>query len=89
MDRAYENDSMQAKAIEKGLIPAVPPKITRKNPWCYDKQRHKQRNEIECYFLRLKRFRKIFIRYYKPDVLFSGFIYFAILVDALFCVNRL
>ncbi|WP_425597238.1 transposase, partial [Synergistes jonesii] len=34
-------------------------------------------------FLRLKRFRKIFTRYDKLDVLFCGFIYFAMIVDAI------
>ncbi|MDY2984491.1 MAG: transposase, partial [Synergistes jonesii] len=51
--------------------------------WEYDKERYKQRNEIERYFLRLKRFRKIFTRYDKLDVLFCGFIYFAMIVDAI------
>ena len=46
-------------------------------------KRYKQRNEIERYFLRLKRFRKIFTRYDKLDVLFCGFIYFAMIVDAI------
>jgi hypothetical protein len=57
--------------------------------WIYDTERDKQRNEIERYFLRLKRFRKIFIRYDTLDVLFCGFLYFAMIVDALFCVNRI
>jgi len=89
MDRAYEGDSMRAKVIEKGFIPVVPPKKNRKNQWEYDEERYKQRNEIERYFLRLKRFRKIFTRYDKLDVMFAGFIYFALIVDAVICVNRL
>lgn len=47
MDRAYEGEKMRAKAIEKGFIPIVPPKKNRKEPWGYDKERYKQRNEIE------------------------------------------
>ena len=87
MDRAYESDRMRKKAIEKGFVPIVPPKSNRKNPWHYDRQRYKQRNEIERYFLRLKRFRKIFTRFDKLDVMFCGFIYFAMIVDAI-SVNR-
>ena len=83
MDRAYEGDSMRKAAIEKGFQPIVPPKKNRKEPWEYDKERYKQRNEIERYFLRLKRFRKIFTRYDKLDVVFCGFIYFAMCVDAI------
>ena len=89
MDRAYEGDSMRSKALGKGYIPIVPPKRNRKEPWDYDKEHYKQRNEIERYFLRLKRFRKIFTRYDKLDVMFSGFIYFVMVVDAIISVNRL
>ena len=83
MDRAYEGDKMRSAAEEKGFIPVVPPKRNRKDPWEYDKERYKQRNEIERYFLRLKRFRKIFTRYDKLDVIFCGFIYFSMLIDAI------
>jgi len=83
MDRAYEGDKMRVKAIAKGFIPVVPPKKNRKVPWEYDKERYKQRNEIERYFLRLKRFRKVFTRYDKLDVIFAGFIYFAMIIDAI------
>lgn len=83
MDRAYEGDKMRAAAIKKGFIPVVPPKKNRKNPWKYDKILYKQRNKIERYFLRLKRFRKIFTRYDKLDVIFCGFIYFAMIINAL------
>lgn len=79
---------MRAKVIAKGFTPVVPPKRNRKEPWVYDKNRYKQRNKIGRFFLRLKRFRKFFTRYDKLDVVFSGFIYFAMIIDALFSVNR-
>ena len=74
---------MRRKAVEKGYSPVVPPKSNRKDPREYDKERYKQGNEIERYSLRLKRFRKIFTRHDKLDVLFCGFIYFAMIVDAI------
>ena len=89
MDKAYEGENMRKTAINKGFIPVVPPKSNRRDPWDYDKDRYKNRNEIERYFLRLKRFRKIFTRYDKLDVMFCGFIYFAMVVDAIVSVNRL
>ena len=89
MDRAYEGDKMRAKAVEAGYVPVVPPKRNRVNPWEYDTELYKRRNEIERFFLRLKRFRKIFTRYDKLDIMFCGFIYFAMIADALFSVNRL
>ena len=51
--------------------------------WAYDKELYKRRNEIERFFRRLKRFRRIFTRYDKLDVLFAGVILFAMIVDSL------
>ena len=83
MDRGYECNAMRKTALELGYIPVVPPKISRKNPWIYDKEMYKKRNEIERYFRRIKRFRRVFTRYDKLDIVYAGFILFAMLVDAL------
>ena len=83
MDRAYEGDETRALAVELGYIPVVPPKSNRKNPWNYDKQLYKQRNQVERLFRRIKRFRRIFTRYDKLVVIFLAFVYFALIVDAL------
>jgi hypothetical protein len=72
MDRAYEGKSAaHAKTIEKGFVSIVPPRKNRKEAWKYDKERYKQRNGIERYFLRLKLFIKIFTGYDKLDVMFG------------------
>ncbi|MDR2887271.1 MAG: IS5/IS1182 family transposase, partial [Bacteroidales bacterium] len=68
---------------EKGFIPIVPPKSNRINPWEYDKERYKRRNEVERLFRRLKRFRRVFTRYDKLDVMFLCTLTFALIVDAL------
>ena len=88
MDKAYCGSNVREKAISKGFIPVVLPKTNCKNPWGYDKEMYKQRNQIERYFLRLKRFRRIFTRFDKPDIVFTGFIYFVMIIDSI-CVNRL
>ena len=72
----------------RGYIPVVPPKRNRKFPWEYDKELYKRRNTVERFFLRIKRFRKIFTRYDKLDIIFSGFILFAMIIDAINSVNR-
>ena len=77
MDRAYEGDETRALAMELGYIPVVPPKSNRKNPWDYDRQLYRQRNQVEGLF------RRIFTRYDKLDVIFLAFVYFALIVDAL------
>ena len=64
-------------------MPVVPPKRNRKNPWSYDEQLYKQRNQVESLFRRIKRFRRIFTRYDKLDVVFLAFVYFALITDVL------
>lgn len=83
MDRAYESDATRALVVELGYIPVVPPKSNRSEPWQYDKVLYKRRNEIERLFRRLKGFRRVFTRYDKLDILFVGFILFALIIDAL------
>ena len=83
MDQAYEGDETRALAVELGYIPVVPPKSNRKNPWDYDKQLYKQCNQVERLFRRIKRFRRIFTRYDKLDVIFLAFVYIAFIIDAL------
>ena len=79
MDRAYEGDKTRLLAIHRGYIPVVPPKRNRKSPWEYSRELYKRRNTVERFFLRIKRFRKIFTRYDKLDIIFSGFILFAMI----------
>lgn len=83
MDRAYEDDATRALAIEQAFIPVVPPKKNRKEPWEYDKELYKRRNEVERYFLRLKRFRKVFTRYDKLDVIYFSVVSLAMIFDAI------
>ncbi len=78
--RAMKLDKL---ALELNFIPVVPPKNNRVNPWEYDRAMYKRRNEIERLFRRLKGFRRIFSRFEKLDVIFIGFILFALIVDGL------
>ena len=83
MDRAYEGDETRELVVELGSSPEVPPRSNRKEPWDYDKEIYRLRNEVERLFGLLKRFRRIFTRYDKLDVVFTSFIYFALIVTAL------
>ena len=82
MDRAYEGNETRQLALALGYTPVVPPLGTRVQPWEYDREMYKRRNEIERLFRRLKGFRRIFSRFEKLDVVFLGFILFALIVDA-------
>jgi transposase len=83
MDRAYEDNQTRQLVLDLGMIPVVPPKSNRVEPWEYDRALYKKRNEVERLFRRLKGFRRIFSRFEKLDVVFLSFVYFALIVEAL------
>ena len=83
MDRAYEGKQTRQLALDLGFIPVVPPTRKRLDPWEYDREMYKRRNEVERLFRRLKGYRRIFLRFEKFDVMFFGFISFVLVADGL------
>jgi transposase len=86
-DRAYGDNQTREPAVKLELIPVIPPKSTRKQPWKYDSDLYRKRNGVEGLFRRIKRFRSVFTRYDKLDIIYTGFLLLAFIYDALFCVN--
>jgi len=60
MDRAYEGYETRQLVLALDMVPVVPPKSNRVNPWRYDRALYRKRNEIERRFRRLKGYRRIF-----------------------------
>jgi transposase len=87
MDKAYEGNETRQLVLDLKLEPVVPPKSGRLNPWEYDRELYKRRNEVERLFRRLKAFRRIFSRFEKLDVMFTAFIHLAFIVDGLIYIN--
>ncbi len=83
MDKAYEGNETRQLVLDLGMVPVVPPKANRVDPWEYDRELYKQCNVIERLFRRLKGFRRIFSRFDKLDVVFLAFLHFALIVEAL------
>ena len=83
MDRAYEGDETRDLAAALGYQVVVPPRANRREPWDYDRELYKRRNEVERLFRRLKGFRRVYTRYDKLDRMFWAFIQFALIVEAL------
>jgi transposase len=44
---------------------------------------YRRRNEVQRLFRRLKGFRRVFSRFDKLDVMFTAFVFFALIVEAL------
>ena len=83
MDGAYDDNTTLQLVLDFGYIPVVPPRPNRLDPWQIDRAMYRARNEIERLFRRLKGFRRIFSRFEKLDVIFLGFLTFALIVESL------
>lgn len=46
MDKAYEGDETRQLALDLGFIPVVPPKSSRLDPWEYNREMYRRRNEV-------------------------------------------
>jgi len=83
MDRAYGGNETRQLALDLGFTPIVPPTSNRVDQWHYDRVMYRRRNEIERLFRRLKGFRRVFSRFDKLDIMFTAFIHFALIIEAL------
>jgi transposase len=73
-------------SLDLNMIPMVPPKSNRHEPWDYARELYTKRNQVERLFRRLKGFRSIFQA--SRNVVFLAFIYFAFIIEALRSWNR-
>jgi len=78
MDRGYEDDYTRFTAQMLKFDPIVPPKSNRKEPWAYDKELYKLRNEIERLFRLIQGCRRVFCRFDKLDIMYIAFIQLAL-----------
>jgi transposase len=72
LDHAYEGNETRQLVLELGMLPVVPPKFNRLDPWHYDRALYRIHNEIERLFRRLKGYRRIFSGFEKLDCVFSS-----------------
>ncbi len=82
-DRASAGPQTRPWAVALGCAPVGPPRRTRVSPWASARERSTRRNEIARVWRRLQGFRRLCSRCEELDVLFLGFIVFALIIDAL------
>ena len=83
MDKAYEDDFTWYIAQMLKFDPVVPPKSNRLNPWEYDKEIYKLRNQVERLFRLIQGFRRVFCRFDKLDCMYIGFVQLALMYVAI------
>ena len=76
-DKGYDSDEL-VKIIEAAdAIANIPPRSNRINKRPVDWHRYKARHLVECFFNRLKQFRRIATRYDKLSRRFNAFLHLA------------
>lgn len=76
-DKAYGTKDILRHIIQREAAVVIPPKANCLNPWEYDSHVYKERYLAECFFQKIKWFRRISTRYDKLDVMFLSFVYLA------------
>ena len=76
-DKAYGAKAIRDFIAEQGATYDIPPQSNAKNPWNYDKHNYKERHLVECFFQKLKWFRRVATRYDKSDDSFLAFVIIA------------
>jgi transposase len=75
-DKGYSSYKIRAKIIEQHGEPVIPARKNAINPWQYDEHIYKERHLIECFFSKIKYFRRVFSRFDKSARNFASFVAF-------------
>ena len=76
-DAAYDSDAIRCRVKQLRAKACIRSHPTRKRKKRYDPQRYRNRNVIERFFCRLKRYRRVATRYEKKPLNFAGFVWLA------------
>ena len=75
-DKGYDSNAFIQRIEEQKCIALIPPKKNRKIQREYDKHLYKERHLVECFFDKIKHFRRIFSRFDKTANVVLGFLNF-------------
>lgn len=75
-DKGYDDDELVRQIRAVGAMPVIPGRKHRTQPRDYDQHLYQERHLIECFFNKIKWFRRIFSRFDKLDRCYAGFLAF-------------
>ena len=76
-DKGYDSDALVQCIMAQGSQAVIPPRANRLNPRAFDRHLYRDRHLIECFFSRIKQFRRIATRYDKLGESFLSFVHLA------------
>ena len=75
-DKAYDSNPFLAAIEQRGMQAVIPPRANRTEPRVYDWFIYTERHVIECFFNKIKHYRRIFSRFEKRSRNYMGFLRF-------------
>lgn len=72
-DKGYGSNALIEQIQNQNCTPVIPPKSNRKTPREYDQHHYKERHFIECFFNKIKHFRRIFSCFDKTSAVYLSF----------------
>jgi transposase len=75
-DKSYDAEAFVATVNARGAVAVIPPRKHRKQLREYDRHVYKERHLIECFFGKIKHYRRIFSRFEKTARNYMGFLRF-------------
>ena len=73
-DKGYDSDKFVAALEARGMEAIIPPRVNRISPRECDGFAYKERHLIECFFGKIKHYRRIFSRFEKLKRNYMGFL---------------
>ena len=82
-DKGYDSNANREAIHAAGAVACIPPKKNRLQAITFDRHLYKERNMIECFFAKIKQYRRVATRYDKKAANFLGFVWIASLASIL------
>ena len=76
-DKGYDSAALVSNLESRSNTAVIPPRSNRKNPREYDHHLYKERHLVECFFNKIKQFRRIATRYEKLEVSYLAMVILA------------
>ena len=75
-DKGYDAKAFVAMVSARGAVAVIPPRKNRQQPWEYDRHIYKERHLIECFFGKIRHYRRSCSRFEKTARNYMGFLRF-------------
>lgn len=77
-DKGFDGDEQRLACIERGVVPVIPNRKNRTDPWPFEPGPYRERNRVERLIGKAKQFRRFATRYEKLKATFLGVIHLAL-----------